>query len=276
MIHTAIALYRSPPSGATSLAVTGFGRQRVTSRLKNRRLPTHAVVMVERGHGWLQSEKVGTIEISGPALFWLPAGIAHGYGPDAGESWDERWALFSGALADEWLRQRLIDEAAPMVPLENAREMRHLFTTLQDEFAEDNPLDLAASASTLHRIVIQAARQASRAAAGKAADATIEKIMEALEERAFMPVDMAALASEFGLSPATLRRRFAAATGLSPKAFQLRLRIDHAKQLLTTSDLAIEAISRAIGIDDAFYFSRLFQDRERCSPSEFRRRLRRA
>ncbi|MDM9648765.1 AraC family transcriptional regulator [Rhizobium sp. S163] len=276
MIDATIALYRSPPSGATSLAVTGFGRQRVTSRLKNRRLPTHAVVMVERGHGWLLSDKAGTIEISGPALFWLPAGMTHGYGPDPGESWDERWALFSGTLADEWLRQRLIDEAAPMVPLENPREMRHLFTTLQDEFAEDNPLGLAASAATLHRIVIEAARQASRAAASTKTDATIERVVEALEQRAFEPVDMTALASEFGLSPATLRRRFATANGLSPKAFQLRLRIDHAKQLLTTSDLAIEAISHTIGLDDAFYFSRLFQDRERCSPSEFRRRHRRA
>jgi AraC-like DNA-binding protein len=276
MSDSTIALYRSPPSGATNLAVTGFGRQRVTSRLKNRRLPTHAVVMVERGHGWLQIDKAGTIEISGPALFWLPAGMVHGYGPDPDESWDERWALFSGTLADEWLRQRLIDEAAPMVPLENPREMRHLFTTLQDEFAKDNPLGLAASAATLYRIVIEAARQASRATASAKADATIEKVVEALEQRAFEPVDMTALASEFGLSPATLRRRFAAATGLSPKAFQLRLRIDHAKQLLTTSDLAIEAISRAIGLDDALYFSRLFQDRERCSPSEFRRRHRRA
>ncbi|MBO9194754.1 AraC family transcriptional regulator [Rhizobium sp. 16-449-1b] len=276
MNDATIALYRSPPSGATSLAVTGFGRQRVTSRLKNRRLPTHAVVMVERGHGWLQSDKAGTFEISGPALFWLPTGTVHGYGPDPGESWDERWALFSGALADEWLRQRLIDEAAPMVPLENPREMRHLFTTLQDEFAEDNPLGLAASAATLYRIVIEAARQTSRATASAKTDATIEKVVEALEERAFAPVDMTALASEFGLSPATLRRRFAAATGLSPKAFQLRLRIDQAKQLLTTSDLAIEAIASTIGLDDAFYFSRLFQDRERCSPSEFRCRHRRA
>ncbi len=67
---------------------------------------------------------------------------------------------------------------------------------------------------------------------------------------------MQSLALEFGMSPATLRRRFQAAIGLSPKAFQLRLRIDRAKQLLTTSDLSIEAISNAVGIEDAFYFSR--------------------
>jgi len=74
------------------------------------------------------------------------------------------------------------------------------------------------------------------------------------------------------LSPATLRRKFAAATGLAPKAFQLRLRIDCSKELLATSEMSIEAISRRVGIEDTFYFSRLFQDREHCSPSAFRRR----
>ncbi len=276
MNDAAIALYRSPPAGAASLAVTGFGRQRVATRIDNRRLPTHAVVLVEKGSGTLHTSKTGTVEVTGPALFWLPAGTLHGYGPHPGDTWQERWALFSGTFANEWIRQRLIDEAVPLVPLENLREMQHLFASLHTEFAEDNPLGLAASAATLHRIVVETARQAARATETRKTDAVIEEVMETLQHRAFQPVDMAALAREFGLSPATLRRRFAAATGLSPKAFQLRLRIDHAKQLLTTSDLTIEAISLATGIDDAFYFSRLFQDRERCSPSEFRRRHRRA
>ena len=74
------------------------------------------------------------------------------------------------------------------------------------------------------------------------------------------------------MSPATLRRRFALAAGMSPKAFQLRIRLDRAKQMLAASDSSIESIAAAVGIHDAFYFSRLFRDRENCSPSEFRSR----
>ena len=77
------------------------------------------------------------------------------------------------------------------------------------------------------------------------------------------------------MSPATLRRKFLAATGLSPKAYQLRLRIDRAKELLTTTDLSVEAISLDVGVEDSFYFTRLFRYREDCSPTEFRRRHRR-
>lgn len=274
MIATPIALYRSPPVGSAGLAVTGFGRQRVTAQVVNRRLPTHAVVLVEKGRGTLRTEKAGLQQVEGPALFWLISGTVHSYGPVPGESWDERWALFSGRFADELIRQRLITETAPLLKLTNLWEMQQLCGILHLEFAADTPLGLAASAAALHRIMVEAARQTATRADEPAA-APIERAIEALQQRAFQPVDMAALADEFRMSTATLRRRFTAATGLSPKAFQLRLRIDHAKQLLTTSDLTIEAISLAVGIDDAFYFSRLFHDRERCAPSEFRRRHRR-
>ncbi|QFY61429.1 AraC family transcriptional regulator [Rhizobium grahamii] len=269
-----LALYRSPPQGRAGLAVTGFGKQHVTARIADRRLPTHAVVFVEKGRGLLNTAKGGPQEVVGPCLFWLLAEEPHGYGPLPGESWEERWALFTGTFVSDLVRMRLITENAPLVPLGNPRRMQQLFATLHSEFAEDSPLGLAAAAATLHQIVLEAARQAVSPAAAPP-DPAIEDAIERLQRRAFEPVDMNAFARELGVSPATLRRRFTASTGLPPKAFQLRLRIDHAKQLLTTTDLSIEAISTAIGIDDAFYFSRLFQDREHCSPSEFRRRHRR-
>ena len=36
--------------------------------------------------------------------------------------------------------------------------------------------------------------------------------------------------------PATLRRKFIAATGMPPKAFQLRLRLERAKEMLALTD----------------------------------------
>ena len=274
MTELPIALYRSSSSGQTALAVTGFGRQRIATRIANRRLPMHAVVLVEGGHGTLQTVKTGIREIDGPSLFWLPAGTLHSYGPTEGESWDERWALFEGALMADLIRQHLISPAEPVVRLQNLREMQHLFGALHSDFVAGDPLSLASAAATLHRVAIQCARQAN-ARRDDTGDTSVELVIEALQRRAFESTDMRSLAQEFGMSPATLRRRFQAAIGLSPKAFQLRLRIDRSKQLLTTSDLSIEAISNVVGIGDAFYFSRLFQDREHCSPSAFRRQHRR-
>ena len=88
-------------------------------------------------------------------------------------------------------------------------------------------------------------------------------------------MNLAEFANECGISAATLRRRFLAATGLSPKAFQLRVRLDRAMELLATTQYSIEAVAMQCGFDDSFYFARLFLQREHCTPSEFRRRNRR-
>ena len=121
---------------------------------------------------------------------------------------------------------------------------------------------------------MHAARQATgRSASGAGSD--FQRAIDNLRARAAEPLDLEAFAAQFAMSPATLRRKFARHTGLSPKAFQLRIRLDLAKQLLVASDSPVETVAAAVGINDAFYFSRLFRDREACSPSEFRRRHKR-
>jgi transcriptional regulator GlxA family with amidase domain len=59
---------------------------------------------------------------------------------------------------------------------------------------------------------------------------------------------------------------------MPPKAFQLRLRLDRAKELLALTDDGIETIAETVGFADSFYFSRLFHAREGLAPSAFRAR----
>jgi len=274
MTQPSIALYRSPLSESAGLAATGFGQHSVREPILSRILPGCAVVLVERGAGWLQTERTGRVEFSAPALFWLFAHRRHSYGPDR-HGWEERWALFDGALVRNFSRLRLMSEDAPLVHLRDLGEMQRLFATLHAEMLDDTALGQASAASTLHRIVVRAARQAS-AREKLFVDADVETVVDALRNRALQTVDLADFAGQHGMSPATLRRKFLGATGLSPKAYQLRLRIDRAKELLATGELGVEAVAQAVGIEDAFYFARLFRDREDCSPTEFRRRYRRA
>ncbi|TRC92750.1 AraC family transcriptional regulator [Mesorhizobium sp. WSM4303] len=270
------ALYRSAPSAAGGLSVTGIGRHRVTQAINIRKLPEFAVVLVEDGQGWLETKAFGVQTVTAPALFWLFPGKTHSYGPDA-SGWLERWALFDGALTRDFTRLRLIAEDAPVVPLHDLSEMQRLFDRLHSELSLDTVLSQAEAAATMHGIVVRAARQAADRSnrerdPGLHGAADIRPIIDELRRCACDPIDLDVFAAKFGMSPATMRRRFALATGMSPKAFQLRIRLDRAKQMLAGSDSSIESIAAAVGIHDAFYFSRLFRDRENCSPSEFRSR----
>ncbi|TPN77738.1 AraC family transcriptional regulator [Mesorhizobium sp. CU2] len=267
------ALYRSPPAAMAGLAVKGIGRHRVSRAIVGRKLPDFAVVLVEDGQGWLETKAAGRQAVVAPSLFWLFPGRTHSYGPDDA-GWSERWALFTGAMTRDFTRMRLIAEQAPVVAVSDLGGMQHLFDRLHAELSLDTALAHAEAAATLHGLVARAARQAAGASAGETGP-DFQLVIEALRARAIEPLDLEAFAAQFAMSPATLRRKFAQHTGLSPKAFQLRIRLDLAKQLLVAGDSPVESVAAAVGIQDAFYFSRLFRDRESCSPSEFRRRHKR-
>jgi AraC-like DNA-binding protein len=265
------AIYRSPLATAGGLAVIGSGRQHVTHAVKCRKLPSYAVVLVERGQGFIETDAGGRRSVTGPALFWLFPNRQHSYGPDAA-GWSERWALFEGSFTRDFVRLRLFSERDPVVVLRNLDRVQRLFSNLHTDLLDDTNLGRVSAASILHQIVVLAARQASRAAPLRGHTTDMAEIVEALRRRTMQPLDLAVFAAEHGMSTATLRRKFIEETGLPPKKFQLRVRMDHAKELLATTAEKIEIIAVTVGIEDPFYFSRLFHEREGCTPREFRAR----
>ena len=252
------------------LSVIEFGKQIVSGHITQRKLHDFAMVFVEKGHGTLTTEQGGTQEIMGPAVFILFPGHLHSYGPEKTTTWVERWALFRGSLIDDFRLKGFINPAQPLVAPINFSEVAHAFSTLHSEMLERDALGWASAAATVHRLLLQMAKQsiADKAVDGKG---QFRRIASLIEERAFGNMDFEKFAEELQISPATLRRKCAVLLGMSPKHYQLQLRIDRAKEMLATTGKSIADIARAVGYEDSFYFSRLFFNREHRSPTEFRK-----
>jgi AraC family transcriptional regulator len=54
----------------------------------------------------------------------------------------------------------------------------------------------------------------------------------------------------------------------------MRLRLDEAKRLMTTTDLALAEIAARLGYCNAAYFTNIFRDSEGIAPKEWRKRQR--
>jgi AraC-like DNA-binding protein len=80
------------------------------------------------------------------------------------------------------------------------------------------------------------------------------------------------IASETGLSASHYSRLFLGRTGHSPIDYFIQLKIQRACRLLDNSGWSIADVSREIGFDDQFYFSRVFRKVMGMSPVEYRRR----
>ena len=86
-------------------------------------------------------------------------------------------------------------------------------------------------------------------------------------------VQLDALAQLVAMSPRNLLRRFKAATGQLPGAYQQALRVAAARSLLERSNGALQEIAEAVGYEDVAFFREVFKRHTRMTPVEYRRRF---
>jgi transcriptional regulator GlxA family with amidase domain len=84
---------------------------------------------------------------------------------------------------------------------------------------------------------------------------------------------VAAMIALSGLPDRSLVRRFVKATGLTPLDYVHALRLEEAKQMLESGDLAVEAIANQVGYEDASFFGRLFRRKIGLTPAQYRLRF---
>ncbi len=81
------------------------------------------------------------------------------------------------------------------------------------------------------------------------------------------------MAQQSGLGARTFKRRFASATGYAPLDYVQSLRIEEAKQMLETTDDAIDDIASTVGYDEPNSFRRLFKRTTGIAPHQYRVRF---
>lgn len=101
------------------------------------------------------------------------------------------------------------------------------------------------------------------------------KALSYLEENFAEEIDIKALARLSGMSLRTFFRLFPKVTGNTPLAYQNRLRILKAVELLEMTNLSVTEIAYDCGFHDSNYFSRQFKKIMEIPPSEFQKRYRR-
>jgi transcriptional regulator GlxA family with amidase domain len=95
----------------------------------------------------------------------------------------------------------------------------------------------------------------------------IQHMMRHLNE----PVRISTLAAAAGLSPSHLFSLFKLATGFTPLAFFIGLRVQRASELLADPQSSIKKVAELVGYSDRYYFSRVFRQVMGVPPGEYRR-----
>jgi AraC-like DNA-binding protein len=84
------------------------------------------------------------------------------------------------------------------------------------------------------------------------------------------PATLEQLAARVCISPDYLRQRFRREYGVGPIHYLLSRRIDHARDLLSTTDAKVHEIAAQCGFEDPYYFSRLCKKFTGKAPGQLR------
>lgn len=103
-------------------------------------------------------------------------------------------------------------------------------------------------------------------------DPRIQGVIEKMCQTLNRPMPISELADLAGLSPSRFNSLFRQLMGTSPQQYHEQRRLDHAARLLEMTSMPIKTISRELGFNNQYYFSRRFSLHTSLCPRDYRNR----
>lgn len=101
-------------------------------------------------------------------------------------------------------------------------------------------------------------------------NAEMEEILEIIHQNYHQDLAIEQLAKRYGTSTGWFIKEFSRYTGVTPKKYINEVRLNHAKELLSSTNYNISKISTVCGFENPLYFSRYFQKNYHMAPTKYR------
>ena len=205
----------------------------------------------------------------------LPKDTAHRYQAKTNSPWSIYWVHFDGLLSAQFL--------APLLPplLDRGQPFSVLTIGIQPKIVADfealldvrrtgyNPRDFIYASNQLRQI-LSFLGATGPLANNNAGQLDLDAIHAMMQENLHGQLALDTLAKKANLSKYHFSSKYKAITGQSPIQHFLHLKMEHACYLLDISGNSVKEISRNLGYEDNFYFSRLFKKIIGVSPRQYR------
>lgn len=226
------------------------------------------------GRGWYEVDG-RKYTVHQHQYFILPAGVPHIYAADAERPWTIYWIHFRGTLAPYYAEGCL--EPCDIAPSSDSRiNVRtnlfgEIMKSLQGSYALEN-LRYAMASFQHYLATVRYLQQFRTAGAETGEQDVTDQVLHYFTENIERRLTLKEVADFAGLSSSRLSAIFKERTGHSPLNYFNLLKVRRACELLDTTTLRLNQISLKLGIDDPFYFSRLFTKIMGLSPRAYRSR----
>lgn len=220
------------------------------------------------GKGWYSVNRK-KYKIKEGDLLLCPAQTNHSYGADPEDPWDVFWVYFNGIQAAKYMDLLTKNISKPVVTLGFNSKVEFLFneilTSMEKGYAFQHLFYISNTLKTLLSYIynIIDLDPSSRSI-------NLEDIITFMMENIYSDLTLKELSEKMDMSRDHFSKLFKNKYGYSPIDYFIRMKMQKACELLTTTGLNINEVGLKLGYSDCYYFSRLFKKKIGISPSSYR------
>ncbi len=236
-------------------------------------LNEYQMLYLLEGEGFFQSTHIEKSPIKAGDIFLLFPGEWHTYGPLPQSQWKSFWIGFKGRNIDDRVNYGFLHPSKPIYHVGYSSEIIELYKTAQKAAFEEAAHSQQMLAGIVNHL-IGAMYALERNIELNKNHGHVEMVTKAriqIRESLESDLTIQQLADSLGVSYSNFRKLFKQYTGISPALYQQDLRLQRAKELLSTTKMSVKEIAYRLNFDSPDYFSSRFRLKTGVKPSEFRR-----
>jgi len=231
------------------------------------------IIYCTEGQGWLEINKK-RIEVSASEFITIPANTPHKYGADSNKPWTIYWVHFKGDLA-AYIMELILSNSENYKPNLAYNDQRiKLFEDIYSNLEKGYNNDALRYVNMIfsHFLSSLIYEEKFNDTDQKIGDNIVASTIDLMQKKIHSIIKLNEFASFANLSVSHFSAIFKSKTGYSPIEYFNHLKMQKACQYLSFTDMPIKELAINLGIDDPYYFSRMFTKLMGVSPSQYRKK----
>ncbi len=237
-----------------------------------RELNEYQLLYNPEGEGLFKSTHQKEVRLKEGDLFLLFPGEWHSYHPLKDTGWKSYWIGFKGKNIDDRVAAGFLSPEKPIYHVGYSADIIQLYKSAYHTAVEEKAYSQQLLAGLVNHLVgmMYSLERNIELSKDRAHVDMINRARLRIREALESSLTIQQIAEELGVSYSNFRKQFKLYTGLSPAIYQQDLKLQRAKELLTTTDLSIKEIAYRLNFDSPDYFSAKFKIKTGRKPSEMR------
>ncbi|WEK36010.1 MAG: AraC family transcriptional regulator [Candidatus Pseudobacter hemicellulosilyticus] len=237
-------------------------------------LHEYQLIYVVKGEGVFQSAHVKRAPVTAGSLILLFPEEWHSFQPDKQTGWQVYWLGFNGRHAPDLMQSAFFNRQHALLDIGFNEQLTALFEQgITIAGLQQTGFQQMLAGITHHLLSFICYSKKNESFRDKDIAQQISKARMMMNTNAYEHMQPEAIARELNISYSWFRRVFKQYTGFSPAQYQLEIRLQKAKELLTRTTMPVKAIAYELNFESTSYFVTFFRNKVGMPPGIYREKV---